>query len=289
MNQSLNCFDENFRVIAGSALHQMILRAEEEPGLLLDDQFADDLISATVTAFKSVLSRALLRETQNGGPLSWSRLFNVGGTARLYQSENLTINVNTDLGAAGHIYWTEANALYFVHGGSLKLEKWDVPLGTNNDQFYSGVKLQPVEGFPKVLSEGERFSADGSRSVFDCEFSDQLNPKNMLFSFQAAKAKHLNWIFNRSDLTAKAAAAGSLNDTMKQILLNASKALNLDLDRDVIIELTKDERHFVRWSAVQYLGVMSPALALQSLEEMTTDPHPIVRANAQKIFSRSVA
>jgi len=94
------------------------------------------------------------------------------------------------------------------------------------------------------------------------------------------------WHFDRSTLTSKFPSAGLMDQSA---LVNTAKVLGALGDRGALphlLELTGHPSHFVRWAAIQAVGLLDRGTTIDLLKRSVDDAHPHIRSMAAKVLTK---
>jgi hypothetical protein len=94
------------------------------------------------------------------------------------------------------------------------------------------------------------------------------------------------WVFDRATLRASFPMLGSRDDSGSIALCRIVAALAEHRALPMLLDLAAHPSHAVRWAAIQAIGKLDGAEARRLLDRAATDPHPHIRAAAQRTLSR---
>jgi len=94
------------------------------------------------------------------------------------------------------------------------------------------------------------------------------------------------WVFDRSSLRASFPMLGSLDDSGDVALCRMVAALPERRALPMLLDLAGHRSHAVRWAAIQAIGKLDGREGRRLLERAAHDPHPHIRAAAQRTLSR---
>jgi hypothetical protein len=93
------------------------------------------------------------------------------------------------------------------------------------------------------------------------------------------------WGFNRQTLHAETMTSLSFNDSGIAGVLDLMISMGNERTSLVLERLIEHREHFVRWKAIQALAKVDGARGRSAVETALTDPHPDIRAAAQKTLA----
>lgn len=181
--------------------------------------------------------------------------------------------------ASDHIYsfpFHFACAVVPSQTESLRVRLYDLPTAYCSDVFQPGVEA--VGPTDRELSGGEVLILDSRRQALDVDVRQPV----AALKFIMKPFMTLQWMFDRSTRKAtQAIASNPLESELVTICLTL-KAMKLRASTPTLQRLARHSSHFVRWSAIQALGTVEPDAAIDALRTAIGDPHPHIRAAADK-------
>jgi hypothetical protein len=156
---------------------------------------------------------------------------------------------------------------------------WRFPEGYRNDTFDPDLRL--IEVSTGALNQGE-VARIGPEQVFDLA----VNQPVALLRLTSAPVNQLEWLFSREGLRAWKASDARLRDTQARIAALSLGRLATRACLEPLVALTAHPHHAVRWTAVQGIGRLSRAIAIEHLKVAATDRHPHVRQAAARALER---
>lgn len=151
-------------------------------------------------------------------------------------------------------------------------------------------------GDSDVLSPGITLEPRGACSL---RFGEVLTvqPREVIDILPHARARHLlifdgprrftqQWVYDRHSLTPIASVAADPHDARLESGMRLLRVLDHTPGAAAVAGLATHDAHFVRWTAIRYVMGLDPEVGLPLLERATDDPHPHVRAAAQRALSR---
>lgn len=185
-----------------------------------------------------------------------------------------------------HLHWHPSHIWYRGLGThAATMHRYRLPEGTPNSVVDPAVRLDLVETRP--FGPGDLMVRDGRCDIIDLDL--QPDRGIVLLRLQLQSLGDLEWMFDRSTLLA--VGASTLNPTSSQ-LTSLAHAASLIGDRSSVEPLEAilaHPSHAVRWGAVQAIGRLDRGAALSALRQLSTDPHPHVRASATRALEKAEA
>lgn len=139
-------------------------------------------------------------------------------------------------------------------------------------------------GVHRPLRTGESLAVDGRRHAIRVEVPE---PTLALRLF-SEPIHDLQWQFDPVSRLSVAAISARELDSELVSLAKLLGALGDPAATDALFELTFHPRHFVRWTALQALGLVDVEKASRRLRDFIDDRHPEVAAIASRMVARQV-
>jgi hypothetical protein len=171
---------------------------------------------------------------------------------------------------------------FTVIAGQLDITLFE--LGDSFDHAVFDRAQQLGVGVHQSLRPGDSLVVDGSRHAIRV---DVREPTLALRLF-SEPIHDLQWQFDSASRSPVAAISARELDSELVSLAKLLGALGDPSAIDVLLELTSHPRHFVRWTALQALGLVDGEQAGQRLQDFVHDRHPEVAAIASKMVARQM-
>jgi hypothetical protein len=168
-----------------------------------------------------------------------------------------------------------------VHG-KLQNQMFSIPGGPeNNEVFVKGLKLEP-RGVHEVVSGAVSFIRAGRDAHYTLAPTGEAMSLNMVY----LNAVPLRWTFDGKTLESVQASAGDVTNSRIEFAMKVLTMMPVPASADALERLATHPLHFVRWSAIRQLGLLSPSRASRWLETACEDKHPHVRRAARQNLLR---
>lgn len=114
----------------------------------------------------------------------------------------------------------------------------------------------------------------------DTAFKVDVATPTIVVLLLSESAADLQWRFDPDTLRAESCISARLADSELIGIGRTMAAMNAEQAPEVLLELSRHPRHFVRWSAIQHLAQVDRAAALDRLREALDDEHDDIRTAA---------
>lgn len=174
-----------------------------------------------------------------------------------------------------YIHSTPFFGMYAPLGAeSLHYDIYRLPPGYRNAQFDPQLRLEPA---------GSGFTAPGGILLLQSDqyvYDFRVERPVAVAKFTTASYHTLEWLFERDTLRAWQANDSELISTQLRVSAYILGRLADASSVEVLQSLGSHGHHAVRWAAVQNIGRLDCAAALEQLRRSLDDPHPHVRRAA---------
>lgn len=171
-------------------------------------------------------------------------------------------------------------AAFAVIAGRLDITFFELGDSFDHAVFDRSRKLGP--GLRRSLRAGESLCVDGNLHAIQIDVPE---PTLALRLF-SEPIHDLQWQFDPVSRIPVAAISARELDSELVSLAKLLGALGDPSATDALIALTSHPRHFVRWAALQALGLIDGEKAGRRLRDFTDDRHPEIAAMASKLVER---
>ncbi|MBT2748843.1 MULTISPECIES: HEAT repeat domain-containing protein [unclassified Lysobacter] len=119
-------------------------------------------------------------------------------------------------------------------------------------------------------------------SAGDAAFKVDVQRPTIVALLLSESAADLQWRFDPDTLRADSCISARLSDSELICIGRTMAAIGAQQAPEVLLELSRHPRHFVRWSAIQHLAKVDRRIALDRLHEALDDEHDDIRAAATR-------
>ncbi len=163
-----------------------------------------------------------------------------------------------------------------VGAASLGYDRYRLPADYNNAVFSPGLKLQADGG--GRLASGEVLALHTDQYAYDFQVPEPV----LVVKLSAATVLPQEWLFGKDSLQSWQANDADLTSTQLRVSADVLGKFAHQSSLASLKRLTGHRHHAVRWTAIQNLGRLNRAEALNSLQVACDDPHPHVQRAARK-------
>ncbi|WP_460758756.1 HEAT repeat domain-containing protein [Lysobacter fragariae] len=134
-----------------------------------------------------------------------------------------------------------------------------------------------------MLQPGQTLVINGATDVYD--FHSAL-PDCLVMKAMSPVKRDFTWSFDRSTLRAWNISSANQVDDQLMTALDALGNLGDAKVASTVERFLGAKSHHVRWKALQVLNELAPELALAAFEPFLNDPHPHIRAAANRAVNQ---
>jgi hypothetical protein len=174
------------------------------------------------------------------------------------------------------------------------------------DQLVAGCGPEPLDGVlyeqcaavdPEVMTPGLALTPRGAVTLRRGEVLALRPRRDVLDLLPCPEPRYLllldgprllrqQWVYAREGLAAIATVAADPHDARLEAGMRLLRVLGHTPALPVLARLATHEAHFVRWTAIRYATALDVAEGRRLLAAAAADPHPHVRAAAQRALAR---
>jgi len=214
--------------------------------------------------------QALLWENWNRGGL-WSR-----HGVFLMSGEGWSLHLSRYFSSSSGIFTLSQYACIGVAAGAIELSTYATGESFRNAYFE---REQSVQLNRRIeLANGEA----AALGVDDAAFKVDVRQPTIVALLLSQSAVDLQWRFDPETLRADSCISARLSDSELVCIGQALATLGAEQAPQALLELSRHPRHFVRWSAIQWLGKVDPQAALERLRVAVDDEHDDIRRAATR-------
>ena len=171
--------------------------------------------------------------------------------------------------------------LYSPLGGQqLDYLRYALPASYNNPVFDPSLSLLPAGG--GLIAPGEVLALHTREYAYDFRLPNPV----IVLKLSTAPIQPLEWLFRKDTLQAWQGNDADLSSTQLRVAADVLGKFAHQSSLAPLQLLTGHGHHAVRWAAIQNLGRLNRAVALEHLRIACNDPHPHVQRAAQKTLDR---
>ncbi|MBO9880511.1 HEAT repeat domain-containing protein [Xanthomonas sp. D-109] len=216
----------------------------------------------------------LTDELEKDGRSSQEAFSVVLAQGSLWQLKVTQHSVNTKF-----LYTQPFEILIAPINGQLEIDEYQL---TPNHTLPIGVGTGFTRTFRHAIEAGNTLLC-GTDTIHDIQISHPILVAKLIGPIRES----LQWMVDRPSLKVVQAISSSPVHSELEIMARALGAMR-NGGTNALEKLVAHDIHFVRWAAIQAMGRISPARAMELLEKATTDEHPHIRQSAANFLSRTV-
>lgn len=175
-----------------------------------------------------------------------------------------------------------SNAVLVIRGSApVTVHRFRLPAGLDRAAFQRGI---PIERLKSLRYDG----APVVETPADCEIRDYECPSGDAWMLRINYRPYAtdSWFFDKETLLSTFATSVSPESSSLVTLCHVFAAAHDVEAKPLVEELARHGAHFVRWAAVQAMGQIDGDRALELIAESRLDPHPHIRAAAQRAYAK---
>jgi hypothetical protein len=166
----------------------------------------------------------------------------------------------------------------------LKVRRYRCDRPIRNEVYDPDVRLELRDEFE--LIPGETVERNGCGDVLDWQSE---GTEGFLLRLHSESLGHYEWAFDKATLAPKGVTVLDVNSSQVATAMQMLTALEIPVHKEFIETGLASPYFHVRWEALKMINRVAPEMVRETLERLTSDPHPTIRRAAEKTIAVNAA